>query len=605
MIIEFLKDSGILDLLTQPDFQILIVMVVLFQLFTLYQGSNNKSGRSVTAFANKREKYQLARRAKQQLKKQELDKVCLYAGSFANWQLNPIVIWLYLIFLDRLPSLFVPNANPGIQVVGAPGMGKTATIIDRLIASAIDQGHGIFLYDYKYGNKKNPEEELLPDGSLQFANTERRDGQTPFLAAYAARHGYKIRVFAPGEQNSCIINPVDFLRDDKDSAMVETLLETYDENLKKNPHDSGNKFFTESSKSLLVGAILLAKGTMYPDLMMADAILSLPSLIKRINYAIQEDRISPWHKKALEIYLATDGSEAEKGVMAGAQLLTTPFIKHDIAACLIGKTNISLEIGKKEMLIFKCDQERAKALSPMLAANIELVFNASFRKTRKVPLILAMDEYPTMRVVKSTNWVSTHRSKGLVLIYGYQSNPQLEKKYSANEAQELNSSVSNRFWFNPQHLKTAEEWSKELGKKLVKEINNSTTWNSGGGKSRTRTIQYVLEALLEADRIIRMRKYSFIYKNQNTENRNEAFIPQLFRNKKISNKDLKIESQCKDLWHESIEERINQNQIASKSNQDVGNLEEALVLRRKLADSMFPLPIEKETDKENIYSFMD
>lgn len=594
MIIDFLKNSEIIDLLTQPDLLILIVMALLFQLFTFYQDTNKKNGRSVASFASRREKYQLVSRAKQQLKKQELDKVCLYCGSFANWQLNPLVIWLYLIFLNRTPSLFVPNANPAIQVVGTPGMGKTATIIDRLVASAIDQGHGIFLYDYKYGDKKNKED-----------LSERKDGQTPFLAAYAARHGYKVRIFAPGDLNSCIINPLDFLEDDNDFAMVETLLETYEENIKKDKNSSGNEFFKNASKSLTVAVILLAKRTKYPDLMMADEILDLPELGKRLKYAIQQGRVSPWHIKAQATYLAVADAEAAPGVLSGAKLLISPFIKPDIASCLIGKTNVSLEIGKKEMLIFKCNEQRAKVLNPMLAANLELAFNYSFRKKRKVPLILVMDEYPTIRQVKSTSWVATHRSKGLVLIYGYQSSPQIEDNYSANEAQKLNSAVSNRFWFNPQHLPTAKSWSEELGKKQVKVTNNSITFNKGGGKSRTRTTQYELQALLTPDEINRLPKYSFIYKNQNSEKENEAFIPQLFLRKKISKQDLKIERESKNMWYESIENRINQNQFNNKSNQDVDDLEKALVLRRELAFSEFPLPNEENTDNEDIFNFIN
>ena len=50
-------------------------------------------------------------------------------------------------------------------------------------------------------------------------------GQMAYLVTLAARHGYQVNVFAPVQPYSCVINPLDFLKDTiwQSSSQIEGL----------------------------------------------------------------------------------------------------------------------------------------------------------------------------------------------------------------------------------------------------------------------------------------------------------------------------------------------------------------------------------------------
>jgi hypothetical protein len=47
-------------------------------------------------------------------------------------------------------TVFIPDGQRGTMVCGAPGSGKTFSVIDPMIRSVIDQGFPICLYDFKF-----------------------------------------------------------------------------------------------------------------------------------------------------------------------------------------------------------------------------------------------------------------------------------------------------------------------------------------------------------------------------------------------------------------------------------------------------------------------
>ena len=93
-------------------------------------------------------------------------------------------------------TIWLPDANRGIAVLGGTGSGKTYGVIDPAIRSAIDQGFPIILYDYKYAE------------------------QSSRIAGIAADAGYKVSIFAPSFPESGICNPLDFIRDATDVDMA-------------------------------------------------------------------------------------------------------------------------------------------------------------------------------------------------------------------------------------------------------------------------------------------------------------------------------------------------------------------------------------------------
>ena len=98
----------------------------------------------------------------------------------------------------KVGQINLPYANEGGSVAGAPGSGKTFSVIDPAIRSALRNGYPIIVYDSK-------------------------GTQTETHAAYAASLGYHVSVFAPGKPYTGTCNLLDFVKSETDSLMAYQL----------------------------------------------------------------------------------------------------------------------------------------------------------------------------------------------------------------------------------------------------------------------------------------------------------------------------------------------------------------------------------------------
>ncbi len=581
---------GLLQILMRPNILILIAMCTM--LFILGGGlGKSKSKRTRAFLADKRTKYNLSREAIKQLKQKRVDLVCLYSGSFKNWQINPVVLWLYVYVLGRLPSLFVAMAGPGVEVIGAPGTGKTFSVIDPLVMSAIEQKYPVLLYDYKgsgYGGE---------------------GGQIPIIAGYAARHGYNLRIFAPGQDYTCTINPLDFIHDSNDRTMAETLAETLHENLRHNTGKSDN-FFGPAGKRVLFSAFLLAKNTQYPDLAMAFAILQLPELGKRLKYAREQNNevLTVWNYVAFSQYMTfAQAGETSEGILGGAQDIASVFIQPDLLPCVLGPTNVSLDLKGKQLLVFQSNELRKKVYNPLIAAIIEITCNRNFSYQRKDPLILSFDEYPTIKIKDSVNWPNWHRSKGLVMLVGYQNETQVADTYSKEALSNLRTGLKARFLFNPQNEDNENKWSKALGEKEV--IIKNKSRSSGGsksGKSTTISEQTVLTPIVRPDDIRGMRQGAAIYTNSQLYKGDRCNIPWIIKRIKVSRRDKRVKKRSKKIWFKTSLKTLRDREQRRRTNLD---LDVELNKRLKLADEILPLPPGKNStdstlDTSDAFNFL-
>ena len=207
-------------------------LAVLVILSFLERGGKTKKGKLAKGrFGSGREKQAARRRALAQIQSRKHNEVALYLGRPKTKQL-----------------LFLPDAQRGLSVVGGPGTGKTASVIDPAVLSAIDQGFPLVLYDFKYPT------------------------QTSRLVGYAAQRGYDVRIFAPGYPESEVCNPLDFLHSQDDSLMARQFAEVLNRNFNQGGHSTEDKFFTTAGDQLTEAILMLAKGTDYPDLMMCQAL---------------------------------------------------------------------------------------------------------------------------------------------------------------------------------------------------------------------------------------------------------------------------------------------------------------------------------------------
>ncbi|MEO0844121.1 MAG: type IV secretory system conjugative DNA transfer family protein, partial [Cyanobacteria bacterium J06643_5] len=130
-------------------------------IFKLISGSNYKGKVATSYWGGSREKSQAAKKAKKQISKPIRNSVGLYVGTPPYIRNSLQKKWYKSGLLKTKPTLsqqilssnstlYVPDAQRGIAVIGAAGSGKTFSVIDPLIRSAFDQGFPMLLYDFKF-----------------------------------------------------------------------------------------------------------------------------------------------------------------------------------------------------------------------------------------------------------------------------------------------------------------------------------------------------------------------------------------------------------------------------------------------------------------------
>jgi type IV secretory pathway TraG/TraD family ATPase VirD4 len=186
----------------------------------LISGSNYKGKVATSYWGGSREKSQAAKKAKKQISKPIRNSVGLYVGTppyirnalqkywYSNGFIKSKPTYTQQ-FLSSNSTLYIPDAQRGIAVIGAAGSGKTFSVIDPLIRSAFDQGFPMLLYDFKF------------------------PAQTKRAVAYAMKRGYSVRIFAPGFGESETCNPLDLLRDEEDAIAAGQLTQVISRNFDK------------------------------------------------------------------------------------------------------------------------------------------------------------------------------------------------------------------------------------------------------------------------------------------------------------------------------------------------------------------------------------
>lgn len=126
-------------------------------------GGSDKDGKIARSrLANAKEKKTARKRAIQQMAERRHNAVSLYVGTPKRTKKGQPI--------PSSKTIWIPDAQRGVAVVGAPGSGKTFSVINPVLRSGIDQGFPTLLFDFKY-----------PD-------------QSELIATYAARKGYAVRV---------------------------------------------------------------------------------------------------------------------------------------------------------------------------------------------------------------------------------------------------------------------------------------------------------------------------------------------------------------------------------------------------------------------------
>lgn len=472
----------------------LMLMGCLVGFLVLQMLSGTKKGKLATSyFGGTRETSKAKKKAVKQIATPKCDSATLYIGRHKftdkNTQnqksTNPI-------------PLYIPDVQRGTAVIGAPGSGKSFSAINPMIYSAIDQGFPIVLYDFKYPTQAK-------------------------VASYAKKMGYKVHVFAPGFPESEVCNPLDFLRDSTDAETARQLATVINKNFKMMAASNEDAFFGPAGDQLTEAILMLTKQSQYPDIMTAAAILSSDRMVERLVAA----NLNPWIKIAFGQLFSSAGSEKTVAGIAGtASLMFTRFMKKNTLGCFVGRTTLPLEIKGKQMIIFGLDRERRDAVGPLLCSILHMTVARAIAKKREDPLIVVLDEVPSLYLPDLFRWLNESRSEGFCGILGWQNMGQLEKYYGKEVAKTILGACGTKFIFNPGEEESARLFSAYLGDEEIKYKQKSRS--TGGGKTSTSiSEQEKTRKLFEPAQFLKLPPGKCIFINPAYSNKNEASVPLL------------------------------------------------------------------------------
>ncbi len=546
----------------------------------LISGSNYRGKVATSYWGGSREKSRAACKAKKQISNPTRNSVALYVGTPRSMRSRLQQQWyeagllktkptFYQQFLKSNSSLYVADAQRGIAVIGAAGSGKTFSVIDPLIRSAFDQGFPMLLYDFKF------------------------PAQTKRAVAYAMKRGYTVRVFAPGFPESETCNPLDLLRDEEDAIAAGQLTQVISRNFDRGGNASSDKFFEEAGDSLVEGILLVTKAIKtltgedkYCDLMMAQAILSLPNLPIRLE-AASKDKLKVWTSRPLSQLISVKDSEKTAASIIGtAQRMFQRFLKRDFVGAFCGRTTLPLDLDGKQLIVFGLDRNNRDIVSPLLAAILHMVVTRNITRTvpRFDPLIVALDELPTFYLPALVNWLNEGREDGFVGILGYQNIAQLEKVYGKELARAILGGTATKFIFNPQDPESAKLFSDYLGEMEIKFNSKSRSTGKGGG-SHSSNEHHQKRHLLEPAQFAKMGTGRAVIINPAYTRGTEAYVP-LLQSVRVPKDDIAQMNWSQSKWN-FVRERLIQN-----NSLQISDLERSqqFLERRKLAEQLFPVP---------------
>ncbi|MGB3788419.1 MAG: TraM recognition domain-containing protein [Phormidesmis sp.] len=515
-------------------------------------GSGRKGKISTGRFAGQSERRQARLTAKKQRKQRRTAKVSLKAGN-----------------------VDIPQAQQSLVIAGAPDSGKTYSIIDPAIRSAIAQGFPLVIYDFK--------------GS-----------QLETHAAWAAAQGYQVDVFAPGQPYTSVCNLLDFLTDETDSLMASQLAYVLQKNAQRDGGYKENDFFSSAGTTLVEAVMLLAKLTPYPDLLMAGKILALSELPSRLRVAGESGWIPIWTMESLNQILSSEGAEKQiAGIVATAQRTLKSFTGKFLVDSFCGKTSVPLDLTGKRVLFLQADIQKRDAVSPLLAAVLHLIVSRNFAKGRREPLIIALDELPTLYLPDLPKWINEFRSNGFVALLGYQNFAQLQHIYGRELSKALFAACGTKVFFNPKDRETAQEFSSYLGEKEVKYHTRSRTHGRHGSSSRAEHYQKV--PLLTSDQILKLDQGECVFINPAYRGGGEASVP-LRLKVKISKREDRTQTRSEELWHSSLKESLSERAASLRTLID---LDQENAVRKEIAERLFPLPMNDVSNQEVPFSDVD
>jgi len=91
----------------------------------------------------------------------------------------------------------------------------------------------------------------------------------------------------------------------------------------------------------------------------------------------------------------------------------------------------------------------------------------------RIPLLLAIDEFPTLRLNNAERIPAVGRSRKIITCFAFQDLSQLQEQYGTQSARTIIANLATQFWGMASGLDTANYINRLFGKRLVKKVSQS------------------------------------------------------------------------------------------------------------------------------------
>lgn len=557
--------TGLFKTFANPEGLIMVGALAFLILLTQFAGG--KKGKISTGrVVGTPEKLAATNLALKQIRERKHNKVCFWCGSPRYWwkgRFRGIVAKIQTV-LGSSPTVWLPNAERSTLVLGAPGSGKTFGTIDRMAESCMLQGFPLIIYDKK-------------------------GDQMKLLAPLAARYGYDVRIFAPGESYSEVINPLDFMENQEDAVTAAQIAQVINANA--GGSGKGDEFFSKAADLLAKALIQLAKGSDCPDLATVYCIQSVDDFMGKLHGAVQSGKVPRWVAASFQQYLkARDSEKTVASIDTTTVGIFSGFIQRSLLPSFIGKSTIPTKLTGRQMLIFKLDDPRRDVVGPLLAAALHMTIVSNLSTPRFDPIGIFIDELPSLYLKALPQWINEYRSNGACFVLGVQSLEQLANAYGENLSAAIASACSTKVLYNPANYSTAEQFSQSYGhKELI--VKNRSVSNSKEGRSTTWSDNLQTMPILTPDEIMRFPQGKCVITNPGYSSGGEGSIPYPLTIP-IPQSDFKRIEQSSKLWDEQVCPRL----LARSRLVDSSQLDDAIDLRKQIAEQLLATVQQTKTE---------
>jgi type IV secretory pathway TraG/TraD family ATPase VirD4 len=567
--------------LLSPDF--LPILAVLFGCLLLAMFSPKKKYGQLAdgRMAFEKEKKAARRKMIDRVKKPERNWAALYVAEPLGCEVpNPGNI-------HKFKGNLVPviDIDRGTFVVGNQGAGKSESIINQLVKSAIEQGFGIIWLDMKY-----------PAGSAE-------------TVVYGHSRGYDIRVLAPGYAESSNVNILDAIKDEDDSTSSEQTVNTLRSNL-GNADVKRDPFWDGGGESIVSGCFLLCKwiarlegNPELANLLLADAVAMAPNLGQRLKNNIDKIPYMAYRSFGQLTSASSSGDEkndTEASLQSVASNIMKPLISSRFIDVVAGTPDFPcfdpdqpFWVGEKNMVVLGVSDELKSVVLPLIVAVLEILgnYNLSSRRDRIAPLVIFLDEFAQIKLdVVLDTWLPLKRSRGASIVIGIQYLAQMTENWGETGKDKV-MGCANKFIGNPGSVANAEPLAKELGEKqiLMDSYSNSRNGGQHPSQSQSQSDQSQAVQVLDALHLSQFPKGQFVVNGVAVSNGQKGInervgIPYIHRIERIDTVRNAQEKEAEAIFNGFVE-----SVIAGKAEFPKIDLNESANFYRSLVDKYLPL----------------